>query len=71
LGTLAMPLKDYEVISNTRDGLTRTLWNKMDSTKLHKDFIECTRTLGNLAMTSKHSINAFYNKEGLPMDYMK
>jgi len=25
LGTLAMSLKDYEVISNTRDGLTRTL----------------------------------------------
>ncbi len=25
LGTLAMPLKDYEVISNTRDELTRTL----------------------------------------------
>jgi hypothetical protein len=43
----------------------------MDSTEFHKDFIECTWTLGNLAMTSKDSINAFYNKEGLPMDYMK
>ncbi len=71
LGILAMLLKDSEVTSSTRDGLTRTLWSKMDSTKFHMDFIECTWILGNLAMTFEDYVDAFYNKEGLPMDHVK
>jgi hypothetical protein len=43
----------------------------MDSTKFHMDFIECTWILGNLAMTFEDYVDAFYNKEGLPMDHVK
>ncbi len=71
LGILVVLLKDFEVTSNTRDGLTRVLWSKMDSIEFHKDFIECTWTLGNLIMTFKDFVDAFYNKEGLPMDHVK
>jgi hypothetical protein len=67
-GKFGCATKDSKVTSSTKDGLTRTLWNKMESTKFHKNFIECTWTLGNLVMTFKDSIDAFYNKKWLPID---
>ncbi len=67
-GNFWFATKDSKVTSSTKDGLTRTLWSKMESIEFHKNFIECTWTLGNLAMTFKDFIDAFYNKEGLPID---